>query len=168
MSWSEVLGVSGGASYAEIRQAWRKASFSAHPDHGGSTVALDRINNALEQALASIKIDPTHSASISVSRIRHDESSFTINMLPVESWPLMQIVAAEIGQIISDEEPYMIEFTLQDCGVAYWLRAWCRCDLVPEAGATMVHVTVGAPPEYEFPDIEHVRDMLVSSLNAIN
>ena len=47
------------------------------------------------------------------------------------------------------------------------LNGWCRCDLVPEAGATTVSLLVGTETSAEGISVEEVRDYLVANLNAI-
>lgn len=47
--WRSVLGTDS-IDLAEVRQAYRRASRSAHPDRGGSTEAFHRVQQAWEQA----------------------------------------------------------------------------------------------------------------------
>lgn len=101
-------------------------------------------------------------------RMRREESAFTIDVLPVEAFHALEVVAAECGPTIQDEPPYMLEFMLHDADLENCVDAWCRCDLVPEAGATTVHVAVGAPDGSGGPSLESVRDLLVEGLNRID
>ena len=47
------------------------------------------------------------------------------------------------------------------------LRCWCRLDLVPDAGASTVGLTIAALPDEPLPDIDDVRDLWVESLNRL-
>lgn len=48
----DVLGVRAGATQDEIEAAFRKKLFSAHPDHGGSNDAMQRLQDARRKLLA--------------------------------------------------------------------------------------------------------------------
>lgn len=100
--------------------------------------------------------------------VQRDLSSFTIGVLPVEAFVALELAAVEMGSIIVDEPPYMIEFTLHQSPMAEGGHAWCRCELVPEAGATTVHVTVGGVGTGVAPDVDNVRDALVDGLNSLD
>lgn len=50
--WHEVLGVSMSASASEIEAAYRDRAKTAHPDRGGSNVAMAALNAARAQALS--------------------------------------------------------------------------------------------------------------------
>ena len=170
-----LLAVEPGSSVEEIRKAWRQQSVLFHPDTGGTNEAMIALNNALEIALewspeqdieASIDGD-LKKASSAVHRLRRDVSSFTVNVLPVECWHGLEIVAALCGPIIQDDPPYLLEFLLHDTSLPHSLHGWCRCECVPEAGGTTVHLTVGSAHENEMPNIDEVRDYLVEQLNHI-
>jgi hypothetical protein len=60
-----------------------------------------------------------------------------------------------------------LEFSLHDSDVTGALNGWCRCDLVPEAGATTVSLLVGTEISAEGISVEEVSDYLVATLNAI-
>lgn len=138
-----------------------------------------RLNEALEEALALATVSETspnddahltknsEAPTRSKSRLTRDVSSFTINALPVDSWQLLTLAAAECGPIVDEEEPYLLEFMLSDLSVAKFKNSICRCDIVPEAGASTVHIslisTVDKPE-----DIETVRDLLVDLVNEIS
>jgi hypothetical protein len=52
----EVLGIEPAvATEAKIMEAWRAALFTAHPDHGGSSEALMRLNEAKDIALSTAR-----------------------------------------------------------------------------------------------------------------
>ena len=56
---------------------------------------------------------------------------------------------------------------MHDSGVIGALNGWCRCELVPEAGATTVSLMVGTDNSGLGISVEEVRDYLVANLNAI-
>jgi hypothetical protein len=44
---------------------------------------------------------------------------------------------------------------------------WCRLDLVSDAGATTVDLTIGAYESGDVPTAEEVRDLLVGAVNRL-
>lgn len=168
-----LLGIERTTDQSVIRRAWRHAAREAHPDAGGSDAAMRAVNEALTAALVEATTrSESHSSrqgiAVSHSRVVVDRSSFTVDVLPVDAYVALELVASSFGSIIVDEPPYMVEFTLHDSGLEGGIGAWCRCDLVPEAGASMVHVTVGAVDRETPPTVETVRDLLVAALNQID
>lgn len=169
-----VLGVTTDATEVEVRAAWKRLALSEHPDAGGSHERMTQLNQALHQCLAQMKSieDAPNRQARTVSKMRRrisqEMSSFTVSVLPVECWHALEIVAAQCGPIISSEPPYLLEFFLQDTHLEYAIQSWCRCDLVPEAGSTTVHVTVGSVHDNNAPDLEELRDFLVNSLNELD
>jgi hypothetical protein len=172
----DLLGVHIGASSDEIRRAWRLKSLESHPDTGGSNELMIQLNRALELALANSTDEVANLSSDSdqrvsthvASRVRRDTSSFTVSVLPVECWHALEVVAAMCGPTIQDDPPYLLEFLLHDSSLPSSRNAWCRCECVPEAGATTVHLTVGSSSNSEIPNIDDVRDHLVDQLNQID
>ena len=171
-----ILGISPDSSVEVIRQAWREKSRQRHPDVGGSHEESVRLNQAFHDALISLKTrqhdEPLEASRVEKStsttrRVMRDTSSFTVDVLPVECWHPMELVAGLCGSLLVEEPPYLIEFTLHDSGIPDSIETWCRCELVPEAGGTTVHVTVGSFSQHA-PSIETVRDFLVASLNEID
>lgn len=53
--WREVLGVGPGADLSEAEAAFRRAARSAHPDLGGSTDEMARLNAAIAAARAELR-----------------------------------------------------------------------------------------------------------------
>ena len=41
----------------ELRKAYRAAAFAAHPDHGGSTEAMQEVNAAYEKRFETLKAE---------------------------------------------------------------------------------------------------------------
>lgn len=128
---------------------------------------MRRLNDALELLLSGVP-EPVRQPVSRTRRADREESSFTIDVLPVEAFVALEIVACEMGSIITADPPYHIEFTLHSSMVDEGGQAWCRCDMVPEAGATTVHLTVGSDGMSVVPSMERVRDLLVGAVNAID
>jgi hypothetical protein len=160
-----LLDVSTSASVEEIRQAWKSKARQAHPDTGGSHEAMQRLNEALQEALSRVHVVSRQTSYTAGTR---DVSSFTVAVLPVDCYLALEVVAAMCGPSVADDQPYMIEFMLHDADVVGALNGWCRCDLVPEAGATTVSISVGSTTNTPQPQAEEVRDFLVQALNTID
>jgi hypothetical protein len=166
----EILGVPSTATESEIRAAWKSLALVAHPDHGGSHSQMVRLNQALEQALKSQSVQfedsrPSRRSRITRSFAARDVSSFTINSLPVDAFETLVIAAAHCGQITEDDPPYLIEFTLSDMSLHGTRNLLCRCELMPEAGATTVHLALSVAGRVE---LESVRDALIDIINEID
>ena len=140
----------------------------AHPDAGGSHEAMQLLNEALQDALSRIDSVDRIPRKTSYTVGARDVSSFTVAVLPVDCYLALEVVAAMCGPSIGDDQPYMIEFMLHDAEIEGALHGWCRCDLVPEAGATTVSITVGSTENSTQPRAEEVRDYLVQALNTID
>jgi hypothetical protein len=167
-----VLGIEQGASEAVINEARRRLAKRAHPDVGGSVESMQRINQAAELALRSLSVPRSDAGPVfpartmrgeSPSRVRRDHPSFTVEALPVETFEGLLVVASWLGDVIADDQPYGLEVALLDP-----IRCWCRLDLVPDAGASTVSLTVAAEPGYPSPDVDEVRDLWVSGLNQLD
>jgi hypothetical protein len=179
----EVLGIRPDATQHEIHAVWRKLAKQYHPDTGGDERRMILLNEAFkiassslrqsEQLIQTVNQGPTTPSGQDLvgertRRVRHDVSSFTFNVLPVESFPLIEIVAASVGAIIESDCPYLIEFTLESLGDVGSSSDWCRCELVPEAGGTMVHLTIGGLTTSAVPGVEFVRDVLIDCVNELD
>jgi hypothetical protein len=182
-----VLGLTRTATIDEIRAARRRLAFEHHPDRGGDDTTMQAINAAFEVAVAHATgrrplpdTAPAHapatgSATTRAPRrqrptwqprrgVEHDAPSFVIEALPVEAYEALLLVTSWIGEVLIDEPPYLLEVHLHDPA-----PCWCRLELVPDAGASTVSLTVapvegvgvGAPPA------EQVRDTWVACLNAL-
>lgn len=171
-----LLEIPPGCTPEEIRKAWRAKSAVHHPDAGGSNDAMVSLNWALDIALNWTPIDDAKISENSVQtthnsmafRARRDVSAFTVNVLPVDCWMALEVVAALCGPTIHEEPPYMLEFLLHDSSLTHSRNGWCRCECVPEAGATTVHLIVGSSHAAEVPSVDEVRDFLVDQLNQID
>lgn len=171
----EILGINSDSDESEIRRAWREKASSLHPDVGGSHYGMIRLNDALKVALAHVR-SPEHKTPQTTPHttpkrargfVARDLSCFTIDALPVDAWQLLYISANHCGPIIDEEEPYLLEFLLSDTSIEAFASVMCRCEIVPEAGASTIHLsllselgTIGG--------VEIVRDLLVSTINELD
>jgi len=163
-----LLSVDRTATPHEIRRAWREKARTVHPDAGGSVSGMQELNQALRQALELVGVPKVvKTVSPVLVRRERDVSSFTVDALPAECFEALLVVAGICGAISHDEPPYQLEFSLHDAEIDGFLHGWCRCDLVPEAGATTVSLLVGTAESSEGISVEEVRDYLVANLNAI-
>jgi hypothetical protein len=171
----EILGISADSDEGEIRRAWREKASSLHPDVGGSHNAMIRLNDALRVALAHHRLCDQQATDVapqsSPKRTRgyaaRDMSCFTINALPVDAWPLLHTSAIHCGPIIDEEEPYVLEFMLSDTSIEAFTSVMCRCEIVPEAGASTVHISLFSERR-NVDGVEIVRDLLVSTINELD
>lgn len=172
----EVLGVAPTASLQELAAARRQLAQAHHPDLGGDVAAMQAVNAAYEQAVELRRhappISPPADTTVpkpsppgagrrsAVRGVQYDAPSFTIDVLPVEAFEALLIVTSWIGEVLVDDPPYVLEVFLNDPS-----PCWCRLDLVPDAGATTVSLTVAAVEGEPAPDIDAVRDVWVANLN---
>lgn len=175
----QVLGVDAGADAEELAAARRRRAFDVHPDRGGSLREMQEVNEAYDEAvrLLSERDRPSPVAapeppaapprqsgrrrSSPPQRVVRDESSFTIDALPVEAFEALLVVTSWMGELLADDPPYVLEAFLHDPE-----PCWCRLDLVPDAGASTVSLTV-AGIDGPAPDVDIVRDEWVANLNRL-
>lgn len=169
-----VLGVAPSAGAEELAAARRRLARTLHPDVGGDDEAMRRVNAAYDAAVAGLTVDrpaepappaadtsaPAPAARGRYSGTRRDVPSFTVDVLPVEAFEALLVVTSWVGEVLDDDPPYRLEVFLREP----W-QCWCRLDLVPDAGATTVSLTVAAPDGMPTPDPEDVRDLWVALLN---
>jgi hypothetical protein len=188
-----VLGLGRDATLDQVRTARRTLARSLHPDVGGDESQMQQVNVAFEAAVAHLTgrrpLPPTvapnggptapgPSAPSAPSagrrhrvvyrpfggmRVQHDAPSFTIDALPAEAFEALLVVASWIGEVAVDDPPYLLEARLDEP-----VPCWCRLDLVPDAGASTISLTVvfdSAP--IDGVDAETVRDTWVEHLNRL-
>jgi hypothetical protein len=172
-----VLGLSPNATLEEVRSARRKLAAQFHPDHGGDAAKMGEINVAFDAVVfqllhpAATPSDgpiapPPPSAPAAPPRhyrdVQHDAPSFTIDTLPAEAFEALLVVTSWMGEVLVDDPPYLLEVHLVEPG-----PCWCRLDLVPDAGASTVTLTVASIDGTPAPDVEAVRDLWVANLNLL-
>ena len=180
-----VLGLPPTADADEVRAARRRLALAEHPDRGGSADRMQAINVAFEEAMERVAAralagpataapspSPTTPAPDTPSpqpapspggrpRVERDEPSFVIEALPAEAFEALLVVASWMGEVLVDDPPYLLEAHLYEPG-----DCWCRLELLPEAGASTVMLTV-AGVEGVAPPVEAVRDLWIANLNAL-
>lgn len=175
----DALGLGHDADEAAIVEARRRLAKQAHPDAGGSVEAMQRVNLAAQTALEWARTGRSPStAGSSSSRpaprrrqapdpappgTRRDHPSFTVEVLPVEAFEGLLVVASWLGTVIHDDPPYLLEVALIDP-----VRGWCRLEIVPDAGASTVSIAVAAEPGHPPPVVEAVRDLWIDGLNRLD
>ena len=185
-----VLGLPATAGSDDLRLARRRLALAEHPDRGGSADRMQAINVAYEEAMelvvarelrGPVADGPAPAATPPPPappgpageapapgprpggrpRVERDDPSFVIEALPAEAFEALLVVASWIGEVLVDEPPYLLEVHLYEPG-----ECWCRLELLPEAGASTVMLTV-AGLEGVAPPVEDVRDLWVANLNAL-
>jgi hypothetical protein len=170
MSTSEarrLLGVPDGADAEEVRAARRRLAKHSHPDlSGGDAEEMRRLNQAAEIVLASLGVADHRDEPAPQPRpggsTAHDVASFVVEALPAEAFEALLVVTSWLGEVVVDDPPYQLDVMLLDP-----LRCWCRLDLVPDAGASTVSLTLAAVADAPLPDLDDVRDVWVAALNTL-
>ena len=177
------LGLRRDATADDIRAARRQLAKSHHPDRGGDRADMQRINEAADAALRTVGSPepnppepkppaPTQAnrsaadrsaAEPVMSGVSRDVPSFTVEALPVETFEAMLVVASWLGEVLDDDPPYRL-----DTYLAEPFDCWCRLDVVPDAGASTVSLTVAGIDGAPTPDVTAVRDAWIANLNAVD
>jgi hypothetical protein len=179
----EVLGLTPTATCGTHLSERRRLAFDSHPDRGGDGERMRAVNVAFEAAVAHVTgrrlIDLPASAPTGTSssqdrrephgrqerqrwRVERDAPSFVIDLLPAEAFEALLIAAASLGEVLVDEPPYVLEAFLRNPE-----PCWCRLDLVPDAGASTISLTVAGIDGAAAPDPELVRDVWIGELNSL-
>jgi hypothetical protein len=182
------LGLGRDATGDDVRAARRRLAKAHHPDQGGDPARMQTINEAADAALLAVDaaagedaavVDPPGAERTAgtprrsdsgrrpsdrrTSGIERDAPSFTVEALPVETFEAMLIVASWLGEVLDDDPPYRLDTYLYapfDC--------WCRLEVVPDAGASTVSLSVAGIDGAPTPDVIDVRDAWVANLNAVD
>ena len=178
-----VLGVDPDATAAEIRAARRDLARIHHPDAGGDPATMQAVNAAAAQALQLLAANPNPtrpestpgptSGAESPGRGR-DESddwigatrdipSFTIEALPVEAFEALLVATAELGEVVDDDPPYVLRTRIGEP-----VACWCRLDVVPDAGASTVSISIASVEEHPLPSLVAVRNAWIVALNGLD
>ncbi len=188
----ESLGLGPHATVEDVRAARRRLAMAHHPDRGGDPAQMQAINEAADAALGAIGApaesvpeaadvsertagrpaapgssslhdeDPLHGEDHRTG-LRRDFPSFTVEALPVETFEAMLVVASWLGEVLDDDPPYHLETYLYEP-----FECWCRLDVVPDAGASTVSLSVAGIDGAPTPDVIAVRDAWVANLNAVD
>ena len=170
-SFYQLLGVTRSSTVSEIVAARRVLAREFHPDRGGDPQHMALINLAFDAIIASRSEEPAEqtfnngsrrsqsdiATSDSGSRFSVDRPSFTINALPVVAYEVLLLAARVLGDISSDEPPYLLEVQLEDPPMT-----WCRLEIVPDAGSSTISFLIDKEH-----DAQLVRDLWVTTINEI-
>ena len=187
----QALGLDANATLNDARVARRRLAFEHHPDRGGNADNMRALNAAFDAVVGHLTgrrpivqdaPEPAHPPPNQPppdhpppdqppparsqarrpwpGRAQHDSPSFVIGALPAEAFEALLIVTSWIGEVLVDDPPYVLEVHLYEPG-----ECWCRLDLVPDAGASTVSLTVVAVGDVPAPLLDDVRDEWVYQLN---
>ena len=95
------------------------------------------------------------------------QTGIKINRIEADDNALLERLRSEGKNSLADVILLVDAARLWRAEVEGFLNGWCRCDLVPEAGATTVSLLVGTEESSQGISVEEVRDYLVANLNAI-
>ena len=184
-----VLGLPRSATIEEVRAARRRLALEVHPDAGGDDRRMQEVNAAFDAAIAHLtgrrpldagpdraspppRAEPDRPGRTGQSRTRptvewrrgvqHDAPSFVVEALPAEAFEALLVVTSWIGEVITDDPPYLLDVQL-----AAPYECWCRLELLPDAGSSTVSITVVGIEGAAAPDVEDVRDLWVAELNRL-
>lgn len=176
-----MLGLAPNATADDVRAARKELAKRHHPDRGGDSSTMRRLNEAADAALARIAAslqtgEPRLSRSETPPtrwretpddpagrRVVRDMPSFTVEALPVETFDGLLVVASWIGEVLDDDPPYRLEVHLHEP-----IACWCQLDVVPDAGSSTVSLTVAGVGGEPAPDVLAVRDIWVELLNRVD
>ena len=170
-SYYQLLGVTRSSTVGEIVAARRVLAREFHPDRGGDPQHMALINLAFDAIIASRGDPTTESLLNSESRASVpepptcvvgtkfvvDSPSFAINALPVVAYEVLLLAARVLGDVSSDEPPYLLEVQLEDPPMT-----WCRLEIVPDAGSSSVSFILDKES-----DTQQIRDLWVKTINEI-
>ena len=170
-SYYELLGVTRASTVSEIVAARRVLALEFHPDRGGDPQHMALINLAFDaiivsrgeqsaEPLSTTKSQtsvPEPPARVVVTKFSVDRPSFTINALPVVAYEVLLLAAQVLGDVSSDEPPYLLEVQLEDPPMT-----WCQLVIVPDAGSSSVSFVLDKET-----DTQEIRDLWVKTINEI-
>jgi hypothetical protein len=180
-----VLGLARNSTPEEIRAARRELARLHHPDAGGDVEQMRRINVAAADALRAIALaagatgaagrtsatdrdgsGQPHRASEEADvwdGMRSDVPSFVVEALPAETFEALLLAAAELGELEDDDPPYELRILL-----AAPVACWCQLNVVPDAGASTVSISIAATENGGLPALIDVRNAWIDALNALD
>lgn len=121
---------------------------------------LDTTGNAARDGAESAP--PTEADAGWVGTVR-DVPSFTIEALPAEAFEALLVATAELGEVEDDDPPYELRTMLSPP-----LACWCQLDVVPDAGASTVSVSIAPVEGHRLPRLVDVRNAYITALNGLD
>lgn len=165
-----LLGLPAPATRSQIVEARRRLSLVHHPDRGGDPALMARINRAADELLTDLEEEgsttrarPVRTERDTPHKVVVDHPSFVIDVLPVLAHEVLTLAVVSIGEIVDDDPPYGLEFTV-DVAEPGASRTWCRAEIVPDAGSSTVSLVTESDGSV---DVERLRDLLVREINAL-
>lgn len=155
------LGVSYEASAEEVRRAWLSQARHLHPDAGGDEASMQRLNADYE-ACCQYLVEREGTVAVDDEVMTRDAPSFVVEALPVVTFEALLVATTWLGEVLVDEPPYLLEVHLFEPA-----PCWCRLELVPDAGATTVSLTVAGVDGETPPSAMAVRDRWITVLNEL-
>jgi hypothetical protein len=170
-SFYQLLGVTRSSTVSEIVAARRVLAREFHPDRGGDPQHMAFINLAFDAIIASHGKEASQQITVTSANVSPadalapettsgfsvDHPSFTINALPAVAYEVLILAARVLGDISSDEPPYLLEVQLEDPPMT-----WCRLEIVPDAGSSTVSFVVDKKI-----DAQQIRDLWITTINEI-
>jgi hypothetical protein len=170
-SFYQLLGVTRSSTVSEIVAARRVLAREFHPDRGGDPQHMALINLAFDAIIASHGKEASQQITVTSANVSPadalapettsgfsvDHPSFTINALPAVAYEVLLLAARVLGDISSDEPPYLLEVQLEDPPMT-----WCRLEIVPDAGSSTVSFVVDKKI-----DAQQIRDLWITTINEI-
>lgn len=167
-----------------VQRARRRLAAQTHPDRGGDARRMAEVNAAADTALRILAQRERSEGACWGERVGRsdavrrpeptadgreptsvDRPSFTVDVLPVEAFEGLVLVAAELGEVIDDDPPYLLETLLRDRGDGH--GTWCRLELFPDAGSTTVTLSVEADGGTAR-SLREIRDAWIDGLNRLD
>ena len=165
-----LLGLPAPATRSQIVEARRRLSLVHHPDRGGDAALMARINRAADELLTDLEEEdsttrarPVRTERDTPHKVVVDHPSFVIDVLPVLAHEVLTLAVVSIGEIVDDDPPYGLEFTV-NVAEPGGNRTWCRAEIVPDAGSSTVSLVTESDGSV---DVERLRDLLVREINAL-
>jgi hypothetical protein len=165
------LGLPRTATAGAVRTARRELARTHHPDAGGDAEVMRVLNVAAAEALRLIAsdvespVDPVRAPVPTTDWVgtTRDFPSFTVESLPAETFEALLVATAELGEVEDDDPPYELRTLLSAP-----LACWCQLDIVPEAGASTVSVTIAPVEGHRLPSLIDVRNAWITALNGLD
>jgi len=185
----EVLGLDAERAEADdVLRARRRLAARFHPDRGGDPGRMVEVNAAADRALRQIALRTRGGSGSEQSRApsemwrdgaperglwgsvdahrTSDHPSFTVDVLPVDAFEGLLLVVAELGEVVDEDPPYLLETLIRDRGDGH--GTWCRLELVPDAGSTTVSLLVDSDGPGDGATVTEIRDAWIAGLNRLD